>query len=160
MSKRRVRQTLQLTGTVQRVGVRPTISLTQRAAAVADLKITFTGGTAGAQVRTTVTVTLNTRIGGTGTAQLLDEAAGSTPIPGTKSANAYVFDNVRFPAPGAAATRVFRITNVRANASGVPVSGTLVPTQILALVSLSGSTPIRLSSAEQAVAVLDRTRGR
>ena len=36
-----------LAGAVQVVGVRPTLTRTQRAAVVADLRVTFTGGKAG-----------------------------------------------------------------------------------------------------------------
>ena len=51
MAKRQAQSTPPLTGAVQRVGVRPTVARTQRAAAVADLRVRFTGGKAGSAVR-------------------------------------------------------------------------------------------------------------
>lgn len=153
MAKRQALSRTPLTGAVQIVGVCPTLARTQRAAAVAALRVTFTGGKAGAAVKATMAVTLNTRIGGTGTARLADETQASAVALATRTSNAYVFENVQFPAPGPAAARVFRITNVRVDATRL---GSGAPgTPIQASIAVTGSTPIRLSTAEQTVAVLE-----
>jgi hypothetical protein len=138
-----------LTGIVEVFGERPTIPVNSRAATVADLRITFSGGGKSAPVKAKITVKLNTRVATAGTAQLIDESHSRTQL-ATKSDNAYIFDNVQIPAPGlSSAARVFRITNVRANASGLPV-GSAVAGTIIA----SASTPIRLADAEQSLAVV------
>ena len=49
-------------------------------------------------------------------------------------------------------TRTFRITNVRANAAGAGVSTSLVPTQIIAFLSISASQSLALNNPQQAVA--------
>jgi len=154
MAKRQAQSSTPLTGAVQRVGVRPTVARTQRAAAVADLRVRFTGGKAGAVVKATLTVTLNTRIGGTGTARLADETQTSAITLATRTSNAYVFENVQFPAPGATAARVFRITNIRANANGLG-GGSVGTTPVQASIAITGPTPIRLSNGEQTVAVVE-----
>ena len=100
----------------------------------------------------TLLVTLNLTPG-LAPAQLIDEAQPAVATLATIAGNAYTFENVKFPAPGAAATRRFHITNIRANANslgrpsggGSPVQGT---------VSIRSSTPIRLSNAEQTVAIV------
>jgi len=143
-----------LTGVVQIVGVRPTLTRTQRAAAVADLRVTFTGGKSGSAVKATLTVSLNTSLGGTSTARLADETHASGAALATRTRNAYVFENVQFPAPGPVAARVFRITNIRANAGGLAGGSASGATPIQASIAVTGSTPIRLSNAEQTVAVL------
>ncbi len=157
-TSRQVLQGTPLTATVQAVGVRPTVSTKERAAAVADLRIIFTCGKKGSPVKATLTVTLNTSVAGVGTARLVDEAAGSEVASATKSGKAYVFKDVQFTAPGPDASRTLRITNVRANANAFGTAGTLIPNQITAFVTVSSSTPIRLSTAKQAVASLKSDR--
>jgi hypothetical protein len=149
-----------LTATVRRIGARPTVSRTQRAAPVADLGVSLTGGRAGSPVTATFTVTLNASIGGTGTARLVDETAASAAKPGTKRENAYVFAGVQLSAPGAAASRTVRITNLRANASGLSGASAAILIPVIASVSIASSTPIRVVNAEQTVAVLARPRAR
>jgi len=58
--------------------------------------------------------------------------------------NLLVWAGIPVVPPGSNRQRVFRITNVRANANGLGASQTLIPTQILAFISVfpSGSLPI------------------
>jgi hypothetical protein len=143
-----------LIGRVQMLGVRPTIPADARAAVLADLTISFSGGVKGSTVTAKITVTLNTRVGTVGAARLIDESDSRTQ-PGAKLGNAYVFENVQFPAPGSVrAARRFRITNLRANAS--VLGGGIGPTPVLANVAVTASTPVRLSNAEQSVAIVQR----
>ncbi|MEO7143267.1 MAG: hypothetical protein ABI165_07150 [Bryobacteraceae bacterium] len=53
--------------------------------------------------------------------------------------------------PGTAFTRVFRITNIRANANQLGVSSTLVPTQIVEYISVTGSTALSINNPQQTV---------
>ncbi|MEO8372416.1 MAG: hypothetical protein ABI806_24735, partial [Candidatus Solibacter sp.] len=101
-------------------------------------------------------VSLNTRVGEEGTAQLIDETAASPPVSARKSRNKYVFGPVQFKEPGPIARR-FRITNLRGNANQLGVSSTLVPTQIVANMSISNPDAISLVDAKQAVAFVDPT---
>jgi len=143
-----------LTGTVAIVGSRPKITVGQRAATVADIGIDVTGGISGTRVAVTFTVTLNIKLAATDTATLIDETGTSArTVSAIKAGASYIFENVPFPAPGSTA-RVFRITNIRANAASIGGSAATVPTQVHAMVSMSGSTPIRMSGAQQTVATL------
>jgi len=141
-----------LTGTVRTIGPRPRISPGERVATVADLRIRVTGGKRGSHVIAKFTVTLNTGLASVGTARLIDETAGSRAVLATKSRRSYVFESVAFPAPGPNAFRIIRITNVRANANAIGVSSAQIPTPVMARVKVSGSTPVRLSNADQIVA--------
>ena len=143
-----------LTGTVAIVGSQPTITVGQRAATVADIGIDVTGGISGTRVAVTFTVTLNIKLAATDTATLLDETGTSArTVSAIKAGASYIFENVQFLAPGSTA-RVFRITNIRANAASIGGSAATVPAQVYAMVSMSGSTPIRMSGAQQTVATL------
>ena len=146
-----------VTGTVQRVGRLQKVSVDDANTASADLRITLTGGTAGTRTQAEFVVTLNTRVGNEGTAQLIDETAGSPPVSARKSGNKYVFGPVQFEEPGPMAHRVIRITNLRGNANQLGVSSTLVPTQIVANISISTPDAISLVDATQTVAVVDHT---
>ena len=146
-----------VTATVQRVGRLQKVSADDANAASADLRITLTGGTAGTQTQAEFVVALNIRVGREGTAQLTDETAGSPPVSARKSGNKYVFGPVQFTEPGPTARRVIRITNLRGNANQLGVSSTLVPTQIVANISISTPDAISLVDATQTVAVVDHT---
>jgi len=66
--------------------------------------------------------------------------------------NAAEWIGVPIDPPGTANTRVIRITNVRANANQLGVSSTLVPTQIIMFISMTGSTSIPINNPSQIVA--------
>ena len=54
--------------------------------------------------------------------------------------------------PGTRSTRIIRITNVRANAAQKGVGGGLIPSQIIAYVSLTGTTSVPIDNPELVVA--------
>jgi len=67
------------------------------------------------------------------------------------AANSLVWLGVPVDPPGTTATRILRIKNVRANANQLGVSSTLVPTQIVMFVSISGETSVAVNNPQQIV---------
>jgi len=65
--------------------------------------------------------------------------------------NSVVWLGVPVDPPGTTATRILRIKNVRANANQLGVSGTLIPTQIVMFVSISGETSVAVNNPQQIV---------
>ena len=53
--------------------------------------------------------------------------------------------------PPGSNTRTFRITNVRANAAGLGSSQTLIPTQVVAYISVSPSGTLPIDNPQQTV---------
>jgi len=70
----------------------------------------------------------------------------------TGADNSLVWLGVPIDPPGTTYTRVIRITNVRANANQLGVSSTLVPTQIVAFISATGTTSVPINNPQQTVA--------
>lgn len=70
----------------------------------------------------------------------------------TTTQSAIVWAGVPITPPGSTGQRTFRITNIRANAAGAGVSTSLVPTQIIAFLSISASQSLALNNPQQAVA--------
>ncbi len=68
------------------------------------------------------------------------------------AANSIVWLGVPFDPPGTTFTRILRITNIRANANQLGVSGTLIPSQIQMLISVSGATSVPINNPQQIVA--------
>ena len=68
------------------------------------------------------------------------------------AANSIVWLGVPFDPPGTTFTRILRITNIRANANQLGVSGTLIPSQIQMLISVSGATSVPINNPQQVVA--------
>jgi len=66
--------------------------------------------------------------------------------------NSIVWLGVPIDAPGTNFTRIIRITNVRANANQLGVSSTLVPSQIIAYISATGTTSVPINNPQQTVA--------
>lgn len=66
--------------------------------------------------------------------------------------NSIVWLGVPFDPPGTTFTRILRITNIRANANQLGVSGTLIPSQIQMLISVSGATSVPINNPQQIVA--------
>ena len=143
-----------LEGRVSVVGVRPKLSLVDRAAPVADLSIVLTGGTGRTAVPITFSVALNVPV--SGRPQLTDGNTGAVVGEATRSGSGYVFKNVPVIPPGNTRTRIFRITNLRANANGLGAGQTLIPTQIVAFVSASAPLRIPLAGSQQNVATTSR----
>jgi hypothetical protein len=121
-----------LEGKVKVLGGRPTVSLTDRDAAVADLSIMLTGGSGRVSVPVTFSVGLN--VPPAGRARLIDDATHTLVAESRRSGQTLVWSDVPVIPPGNNRTRVFRITNLRANANGLSVSPTLIPSQIVAFV--------------------------
>jgi hypothetical protein len=68
--------------------------------------------------------------------------------------NSVVWLGVPVDPPGTTATRILRIKNVRANANQLGVSGTLIPTQIVMFISISGETSVALNNPQQIVGIV------
>lgn len=69
-------------------------------------------------------------------------------------ANSIVWLGVPIDPPGTNATRIIRITNVRANANQLGVSSTLIPTQIVMFISVTGTTSVPINNPQQTVAFI------
>jgi len=65
--------------------------------------------------------------------------------------NLLVWAGIPVVPPGSNRQRVFRITNVRANASGLGASQTLIPTQILAYISVFPQGTLPIDNPQQTV---------
>jgi len=70
--------------------------------------------------------------------------------------NQVTFFGVPIDPPGTSGTRIIRITNVRGNANQLGVSSTLVPTQIVANISVSPPNLLPLNNPQQTVAFVAR----
>jgi hypothetical protein len=84
---------------------------------------------------------------------------GATGVPNVfqgrqQGANSIVWLGVPIDPPGTNATRIIRITNVRANANQLGVSSTLVPTQIIMFISVTGTTSVPINQPQQTVAFI------
>jgi len=69
-------------------------------------------------------------------------------------ANSVVWLGVPIDAPGTTGSRVIRMTNIRANACQLGVSSTLIPTQIVAFISVNGSQQVTINNPQQTVAFI------
>jgi hypothetical protein len=69
-------------------------------------------------------------------------------------ANQVSWNGVPIDAPGSNGTRFIRITNVRANACQLGVSTTLIPSQIIMVISITGSQGISVNNPTQTVATV------
>ncbi|MFN0107134.1 MAG: hypothetical protein ACKV2U_34180 [Bryobacteraceae bacterium] len=86
-----------------------------------------------------------------------DDPAGTEPniYQGRQSgANSVVWLGVPIDPPGTNGTRIIRITNVRANANQLGVSSTLIPTQIVMFISVTGTTSVPINNPQQTVAFI------
>jgi len=72
----------------------------------------------------------------------------------TSPTNTLAWLGVPLDPPGTGPSRVVRLVNVRANSNGVPVSGTLVPSTITALISISGTGGFSLVQPNITVAIV------
>ena len=132
-----------------------------------DIILVCTGGVAGQASTVNVQVFLNTQItsrvvNGQSEALLIVDELGSNAPPGpitpviyravpAQGDNAVVWTNVQVVAPGPTGQRVLRITNVRANATAIGASTSLIPSQVVAFLSVSPSNSLPLSSSQQIV---------
>jgi len=86
-----------------------------------------------------------------------DDVAGTAPnvFQGRQQgANSIVWLGVPIDPPGTNSTRIIRITNVRANANQLGVSSTLIPTQIVMFISVTGTTSVPINDPQQTVAFI------
>ena len=88
-----------------------------------------------------------------------DEFSGPGSVPNVfqgrnAGANSIVWLGVPIDPPGTNATRVIRITNIRANANQLGVSSTLIPTQIVMFISVTGTTSVPINNPQQTVAFI------
>jgi len=72
------------------------------------------------------------------------------------AANQVVWLGVPIDAPGTVIGRTIRITNVRANACQLGLSSTLIPTQIVAFISVNGSANLQVNNPQQTVAFIQQ----
>ena len=72
------------------------------------------------------------------------------------AANQVSWLGIPIDAPGTVITRTVRITNIRANACQLGLSSTLIPTQIVAFISVNGSGNLQISNPQQTVAFIQQ----
>ncbi len=72
------------------------------------------------------------------------------------AANQVVWLGVPIDAPGTVSGRTIRITDVRANACQLGLSSTLIPTQIVAFISVNGSANLQVNNPQQTVAFIQQ----
>jgi hypothetical protein len=73
-----------------------------------------------------------------------------------RSPNSIVWLGVPIDAPGTTFTRIIRVTNIRGSANMKGVSSTLVPSQIIAYISATGTTSIPINNPQQTVAWIQK----
>jgi hypothetical protein len=75
---------------------------------------------------------------------------------GTGAPNTLVWPGVPIDAPGTTGTRVIRISNIRANAAQLGVSSTLLPSQVVAFVSVPSTAAVALANPQQTIGLVTR----
>lgn len=83
-------------------------------------------------------------------------AGRPTSISGTISGNQITWLGVPIDAPGTVGVRVIRLTNIRANACQLGLSSTLIPTQIVGFVSITGSQTVTINNPQQTLAYIQQ----
>ncbi len=78
--------------------------------------------------------------------------AASVYVGRTVSVNALEWDGVPIDPPGTTGLRLLRMTNVRANACQLGLSSTLIPTQIVGFVGITGTPFFTINNPRQTVA--------
>lgn len=74
---------------------------------------------------------------------------------GTQAApNSISWLGVPIDPPGSTGVRIIRITNIRANANQLGVSSTLIPTQIVMFISVTGNSQVAINNPQQTVAYI------
>jgi len=72
------------------------------------------------------------------------------------AANAVEWEGVPIDAPGTTGNRTIRLTNVRANACQLGLSSTLIPTQIVGFVSVTGAQLFTINNPQQTLAYIQQ----
>ncbi|MGA2182142.1 MAG: hypothetical protein ABSH47_03875, partial [Bryobacteraceae bacterium] len=82
---------------------------------------------------------------------------GQTVFQGRKTGEfAIEWDGIPIDAPGTTGVRLIRMTNVRANAAQLGLSSTLIPTQIVGFVQVTGSPSIAINNPQQTLAFIQQ----
>ena len=90
------------------------------------------------------------------TAQNTNVVASTVYVARQVAANAVEWDGVPIDAPGTTGVRVVRMTNVRANACQLGLSSTLIPTQIVGFVSITGAPFFTINNPQQTLAYIQQ----
>jgi hypothetical protein len=72
------------------------------------------------------------------------------------AANQVAWLGIPIDAPGTVLGRTIRLTNVRGNACQLGLSSTLIPTQIVAFISVNGSANLQINNPQQTVAFIQQ----
>ena len=72
------------------------------------------------------------------------------------AANAVEWEGIPIDAPGTTGVRIVRLTNVRANACQLGLSSTLIPTQIVGFVSITGAQFFTINNPQQTLAYIQQ----
>jgi len=70
--------------------------------------------------------------------------------------NAVEWDGVPIDPPGTTGERIIRVTNVRANANQLGLSSTLIPTQIVGFIQITGAPFITINNPQQTLAFVQQ----
>ena len=70
------------------------------------------------------------------------------------AANSISWLGVPIDPPGSTGVRIIRITNIRANANQLGTSSTLIPTQIVMFISVTGNSQVAINNPQQTVAYI------
>ncbi len=70
------------------------------------------------------------------------------------SANSVAWLGLRLDPPGDTLVRSLRITNIRADAGQLGVTSTLIPTQVVMFIQISGAPPVTVPNPQQSVAFI------
>jgi len=90
-------------------------------------------------------------------AQANPQLAVSTVYEGHQfSASAIEWDGIPIDAPGTTGVRLIRLTNVRANACQLGLSSTLIPTQIVGFVGVTGGQFFTINNPQQTLAYINQ----
>jgi hypothetical protein len=98
----------------------------------------------------------NNAIAGVQTGTYNAFAAQTAAIQVSGQTNSVVWAGIPVIPPGTSGIRTFRFTNLRANANGLGTSNTLIPTQIVAFISVSGSQSLAINNPQQTVAYIQQ----
>ena len=101
------------------------------------------------QATSTIGAGINYATGGTNAAGVPNVYQGSQ-----AAANSISWLGVPIDAPGSTGVRIIRITNIRANANQLGVSSTLIPTQIVMFISVTGTSQVAINNPQQTVAYI------
>ena len=82
--------------------------------------------------------------------------AGTIFVARQSSANSVMWLGIPIDGPGAQGVHIIRVTNVRANACQIGLSATLIPTQIVGFIAVTGSQFINVRNAQQTLAYIQQ----